>query len=489
MTRLALTVGLALMDMCWLYVWAVLLGRLGDPRQFRPLLSPVSILGLILLAAFSTQYLGRRALASNTMRWALLAGGAIAILVVLRIDQYPGTGGLDWLGQLASAVAVAIGSLTSPVLAFALGWFAWRRGINLGRQTSSSIEVESAFRWGIGMLVLFGVVQLITSRPALESVQSETTLYVVGFFFVSLLTLALGRLESLTTRTRSIGINSQWLSVLVVISAGVVLVALLLGQLLSFDLLIVATRPIFDVLGQVIVLLLYIIVIPIAWVLEWIFYFIFSLLQPAANQPRPRPPEPSDVDNMLQRLFSQGMPPEVLGALKAGGALLVMAVAVYLLHRAFQRWRPTGAEAEAAEEERETVFAARRLREVLLAWLRRLFRRGDRGAAPSVVGDSEAAGEADTSAAGSVRELYRELLRRGETAGIARPPSTTPLEHRVALDAALAPPRVVDEVTAAYVEVRYAERGVADEEVERLGTELAQVHTRAAAQEETVPSP
>src|SRR5947209_7520296 len=84
---------------------------------------------------------------------------------------------------------------------------------------------------GIGRLVAFGLVMAVTSRPsALPAVEAETTPYIVGFFFVSLLTLALGRLESLRTRTRNLSINTQWFGVLVLIAGLVVLLALLLGQ-------------------------------------------------------------------------------------------------------------------------------------------------------------------------------------------------------------------------------------------------------------------
>ena len=52
--------------------------------------------------------------------------------------------------------------------------------------------------------------ELSSSRPGCgPAVEAETTPYVVGFFFVSLLTLALGRLESLRTRTRSPTLNTQ----------------------------------------------------------------------------------------------------------------------------------------------------------------------------------------------------------------------------------------------------------------------------------------
>jgi hypothetical protein len=473
-TRLALTLGLTLMDTCWLAAWAVLLGRFSDPVRGAPLLSAVSILLLQLLAAFTTEHLGRRALTRRGWRIALLSLGVLAVLVAVRIDQYSSAGGLEWLPALGGALALAIGSLSAPVLAFVLGFGIWWRGIQLGRQTSTSIEVESAFHWGIAMLVLFGIVQLLPLRgSALFALQADTTLLVVGFFFVSLLTLALGRLESLSTRTRSVGINSQWLTVLVLISAAIVIAALALGQLISFDLLVTAMRPVFEVLGRLLLVLAYLIVIPIAYVAQFLIFLVLSLIQPDPNRPRPQPLQANDVDSFLQRLFGQGIPPDVMTALKALGALALFALALVIMNRAFRRWRPRGAEAEAAQEERDSVFVARRLRDALLAWLLSLFNR--RRALPAAVATAGEQAVTARASGTSVRDLYRELLRIGDSAGVHRAPGTTPLEHQAPLSAALEPVEAIDGLTAAYVEVRYADREVA---TEGLGDALLEVHVR-----------
>ncbi len=479
MTRLALTLGLTVMDACWLYVWSALLGRFGDPARAMPLLSPLSIVAFQLVAAFTTEHLGRHALTSRRVRVALLTTGVAAVLVAIRFDQYPASSGLDWLAMMLRALAVAIGSLTAPALAFILGLAIWWRGINLGRQTSTFVEVEGAFRLGIGMLVAFGIVQVVSTHgEALTALQADTTIYVVGFFFVSLLSLALGRLESLSTRTRSIGINSQWLSVLILLSAAVVLVALALGQIVSFDLLVIATRPFFDVLGRVLLVLVYLLVIPIAYIVELLIYALLSLVQPDSNRQRPQPPEPNDIDNFLQRLFAQGIPAEVLGALKAAGALLLFALALVILNRAFRRWRPAGADAEAALEERDSVFTVRRLRDLLLAWWKSLFRRGHGEVGAGALHGSDSASPSLEVERVSIRTLYRDLLRLGESIGVTRGTGTTPLEHEAPLVATLEPPRTVQDLTEAYVEVRYAERDTPDREVERLTEALRSVRVR-----------
>src|SRR4029453_9057002 len=110
----------------------------------------------------------------------------------------------------------------------------------------------------IGFTVLLAVAVRPNQQAAIEA---RATPFVVGAFFVSLLTLALARLDSLRTRSRALGLNTQWLGVLIAVAGLLVLGSLALAQVLSFDLLLVATRPLFDLLGQVLLLLLYAIVI------------------------------------------------------------------------------------------------------------------------------------------------------------------------------------------------------------------------------------
>jgi hypothetical protein len=219
MNRLLLNLGLAAMEVCWLAPWAALLGLWTDGSGLHQLLSPASIVALVLLGSLSTQVLGRRAARTKGVRFVLVGLGVLVALLAVRQDQYGATSGLEWLGMLANAIAVMVGQVSVPALAFGLGLFLWFRGIRLGSQAASYVDVEGAFRLGIGLLVTFALIMAISTRPTLlPALEAQTTPFVVGFFFFSLLTLALGRLESLRTRTRALAINSQWLGVLVIVA-------------------------------------------------------------------------------------------------------------------------------------------------------------------------------------------------------------------------------------------------------------------------------
>jgi hypothetical protein len=476
--RLSLTLGLTAMDTCWIFVWAVLLGLWTDLQKQMPVLSPLSVFGLLLLGAFSTQALGRRALANRGMRIGLLALGLVAVLLAVRFDQYPDLGGLDWLGAMVRALAVVLGQVSGPALAFALGLFVWWRGVRLGSQAATYVDVESAFRWGIGLLVGFGLVMAITTRPSmLPAIEARTTFFVVAFFFVSLVTLALGRLESLRTRTRALGVNGQWLGVLFAVAGAIVLLALVVGQLVSFDLLIVATRPIFDVIGWVLLVVVYIVVIPLAWLVELLVYALLSLLQLNGDRPPPQPLEPADVDNFLQRMQSLGLSPEMLLVLKALGAALLLGVGLLIVARALRRWRPSSAEADATDEERDSLWRAGSLRRALFAWLRGLFQRR-RSVATASLGTELISIEGDTVRFGSIREVYLEMLMVAETHGVQRALATTPLEHLSSLKDSLEPEDVIEQITSAYVDVRYAEQDASVDEIEEAREKLQRLHAR-----------
>jgi len=480
--RLTLTCGLALMDTCWLYPWSMLLGVWAEPGRGAALLSAPVILALILLAALATHVLGR--LARRKPRAARVVLASLAVLaatVAVRIEHYPTANGLDWLPPLVGALAAAIGQLTPPVLGFALAVYVWWRGVRLGSQTPGYADVESSFRWGIGRLAVFALVIAVTSRPSiLPTLEGTTTPYVVGFFFLSLLTLALGRLESLRTRYRRPHLNTQWLAVLIVVAGAVVLLALLLAQLVSFDVLLVATRPLFDLLGTVLLLLIYAIVIPLAWVIEWVIYLLLNVLQLSGNRPPPQQLAPNDVDNILQRFFAEAVPPELQVVLKAAAAALVLGVALVIVARGLARWRPSAADADATNEERDSLWNARVMRELLLAWLRRLLRRDKREAVSAGVVEADAEDATSRPELTTVRQMYAELLRRGEAAGTTRAASTTPLEHAPALAQTLEPAGPITDLTSAYVRVRYAETDMPDSETSILGAELEQLHTKGA---------
>jgi hypothetical protein len=472
------------MQACWIYPWTLLVTKWVDGEASRALLSPLSVVGLILLGAFSTRLIIRYLGTTRPGQVSLVLLGLLVVLLAVRLDQFPGGDAVAWLGALALAVADLLGRPTAPAVALGLGLVLWWRGVQLGSDSPSFPDVEAAFRWNVGALIGFAVVLGIGTRPSQQpAIEAQATPFVVGSFFVSLLTLALARLESLRSRSRSLALNTQWLGVLVAVTGLLILGALAIAQVLSFDLLVLATRPVFDLIGRILLVLLYILIIPLAYVIELILYWLISLFVGNGDLPPPQPLGAGDIDSFLQRLFSQVLPPEVLIVLKALGAVLILAAALLLVARALARWRPRTSETDATQEERDSVWDTRRLREALLAWLRQLFRRRLPTRAvvpPAPIIEMPVALTALTN----VRELYRHLLALGHAAGSPRHVAATPFEHLPALSGTLEPVDDLEQLTAAYVQVRYAEAEPPVAEIDALRVRLERVHPHTPPAEE-----
>jgi hypothetical protein len=478
-SRLALLVGMSIMELGWVYPWSLLLGTWIAPSQPRTLLSPASVLGLVLVAGLTTHFIVRRIGTRRAAQTLLISLGIVGVLLAVRFDQFPSTGGGNWLEDLVRALAVVLGQPTAPALAVGLGLLLWWRGVGIGSSTLTFYDAEGTFRWGTGALVVAGAAMAIgttaTTRPVLEA---QAAPFVVGFFFVSLLTLALGRLESLRSRTRALGLNTQWLGVLIAVAGMLVLSALVVAQILSFDVLVLATRPLFDLIGFLLLVLVLLFVIPLAYVVEMLVYLLMQLIRPDPNATPPEPRQPSEFEEMLRRLFGEGLAPEVIDAARALGVAVLLGVGLLLVARTVARWRPPSALADSADEERETLWEPERVRKALLAWLRRLFDRrrrlepGRAASAPALESSANATRER------SVRELYRRLLRLGSAAGASRPLPTTPFEHLPALEHALEPTDDLGQLTDAYVLVRYAERTPPSSEVELLEQRLDRIQNR-----------
>jgi hypothetical protein len=473
MNRALVLLGLALMDLCWIYPWSLLLALwlAGDTT----LLSPMTLFALLSLATASSMLLLPRLRGRRRSQLTLIGLGVIVSLIAVRIDHFSAAGALDWLPRTAEAVAGLIGQPTAPAVALLLAVMAWRRGVQLGTDVPAFPDVENAFRWNIGALVVFALVLAVAVRPSQQPLlEARATPFVVGSFFVGLLTMAIARLESLRTRTNALALNTQWLGVLIAVAGLLILASLAVAQLLSFDLLLSASRPLFDLLGRLVLLLLYVIIVPLAYVIELIVYWLMQFFNLGGEGQPPEPMQASDLEGFLERLFNQLLSPDAIAALKVLGALVLVAIALLLIGRAVARWRPRVSESDTALEERDSVWQAGTFREALWAWLRSLLRRRTAAVTDPAAAGTLSAPDA-SNALVTVRELYRRLLTMGDEAGKRRPAASTPYEHLPALTGALEPRPELEQVTEAYVVARYAEIEAPQLEVEVLREQLERV--------------
>ena len=97
------------MELCWVYPWSLLGGAWATPEQPRALLSPLSVLGLLLVGALATQLVLRMFGPRRIGQVVLVALGVVCIALAVRVDQFPASSGIDWIDQLVRDVARLLG--------------------------------------------------------------------------------------------------------------------------------------------------------------------------------------------------------------------------------------------------------------------------------------------------------------------------------------------------------------------------------------------
>lgn len=190
---------------------------------------------------------------------------------------------------------------------------------------------------------------------------------------------------------------------------------------------------------------------PVFWLFALPFRGLFWLLDavaPGAHAPPPVPPSRSEREPT-----PDGGEPLWFRILIASGtaaaAIVVAGVALLLLRQAFRRY--LARRASDANEEREDLEPS--LRDELGALLGAVGRRFRRRP-----GDASAV---------AIRRLYFEMLAAAEDRGLPRAPSQTPSQFAPALDRRFAS-AVPSQISAAFVESRYAGRAIDDLRVRAL---------------------
>jgi hypothetical protein len=446
-----------LVDASWLFGWSVALGAWIGPGAGLPLLGPLALGALLLVASGVT----RLALASPAFtkraRLALPALGLLAALVVGTLEILTVEGDRNWSELWQAWYTGAFGFRLLGVLGLTI--LAWWRGIVAGRSRLSADEVESSARSALTALVGVLVIMVLGAGgvPVGPLLAAAAALIVGGLVGVPLARVLDVGASALRQEQPTLAVNRHWLTMLLGTVGVILLATATVALVLTFDRLDQVLAPLGNLLGTVLWALVYVIAVPIGFLVEGLIYLFQLLLRPG-NRP------PLTVPNLagLQQFRNQAqstvpVAPLVILALKVLLVLLVVAVVAWLLGRSVFRSRDWVSE-DGVEEARDFVWSWSALRAAFLAWLRRLFRR----ASAPVIRWAPAGGQRPVAAgrATDPRGMYRELLRLGAHLGRRRARSETPLEYERALGH-LAPlsaaPADVDAVTAVYSQARYGE--------------------------------
>jgi hypothetical protein len=477
--QLAATLALAaaiLLEALPLGAWLVVLGIAGTPPT--PSALPFWWICLVLLAAWGVASLQRKTprepagagLRGFGLRLLLVLGFFATVLLswLLSPFAYAGTGPADLVAAIVGDLIAGSGRLGADVMILLLVAYLWWRGILLGRLPLTRDRLYIRFIAGLIAVIVLVAIAGAATGAARTTVSALLAVVLPLEVFIGLVGIALAHLSDTAREHRERqrgsegeadaggGISRAWVTTALGISGAVVIGGLVLALLVSYDsihALADLMRPLGDALGAA-----------LYWLIEAVSYLLFLLLngpitwlkqhssQSPPAQPPSQPASPPGVHTIPNSQIPHGFEVAavvIVVAVLVGGLVLVL---LWVLHR-FNEWsRP-----EEFEEQRESLGAGDVLGAQwrdLLSGLRR--RRGHAGP------------EEEPLSRGSIRYLFREVLRRAARAGNSRRPSETARDYAERLlaspDAAqggadtTAPQAAMAELRAAYEATRYGTR-------------------------------
>jgi hypothetical protein len=474
--REAIWLALAAAEISWVTPLFIALSQ-------RVALHPPFLIWLGMLVAFLGFFYFYRALERAGLPLRIQQGVVAAALLAaiglfLRFHIYTGADGrgAGWLLALFRSLADVETVQPAGWLAMMGLIYLWARALHLARRSTSAESVGFSFRAGVVLFILVAIFARLAS-------QQDISVFVLPYFFFSLVAVALARVDEIQLQPNSsqAGYSGFWIGWTVAGVAGLVLLGTLvaaffggggLAQVLEWlSPIVVVVQIILVGMGALLLLLLEGLLNLLSIDLEVLGQGLREALQglgelfvflpttpPAGANPATRP----GILAVVQVVVAVGIPLAIIG--------LVLLFTWYRQRRVRQEDR---------EEGRESLLSAgavaRNVRAMLQAGLDRL---------GEFAGLVERFGLGSRFlAAVSVRRIYANLVRLAREAGYPRAPSQTPYEYLGTLYRALPGSEIdVQVITEAYVNAHYGEVPDTRDELQRIRDAWERVRQRGARQ-------
>ncbi len=453
------TGALLLSESAWL---VALLGILSFP--FGATSSPISWIAV--LAVMSVSLIWARTLSLMIMPplmaygLQMLAGVIVVYLMVAsQVSLELGSLNLGWISAMTSEEAPERFVLTA--LYGSLGGTAlWWRGGHIGASDIPAESLSTSFRIGILILAIAAVIDI--AHPA------DLNVFPMMFVFFASGVAGLIVAHMAPTSQESNGTRA-WTRVIGGLVAGLVALGLLFS-LLQRDVLAVIAAPILWVLQLLATVVFYVIIFPLAYIIDFVTRGIFALLLWLGGEPSP------------DRQFA---PPQAVGALEGfardgeaePAAMLLLQIlqwsivaaiiigALLLLALAFKRRARSRSEASDGHRESliEDADVAYDFANLLFNMLPSRFRRRRANRALRVPSDDPNITD--------VFRIYFGMLMLAEERGNPRQSSETPAEFQVTLERIL-PQGLVRAATRAFTRACYGHHPASREQIEEMREEL-----------------
>ena len=447
---------LAAMQVAWLAPWSYLA---GDQTAGAPLLPPLVMFGLLVVAAWLTSRLPDRGEPSVAAKATVVAAGLLAALIATRWAPGASAGWPATLGQAAQGLITHPGQgLPFILLAFVGAGGLWWRGIALGRSRPGDRNVTARAGIGIAGLAVAAVVGQNAHLPA-----DVLPLAVLAFLLAALLATALAQAEAVRGSSRdrqARRLGRSWLGfvaslALALLAIGVGVAAVTAQNGLA--LLEMAGRLVGSVLADVV----YVLALPFLLAGELLYRLLLLLRPKQAQPPTQRPPSQSPFAQLPQQGTGSPPPAWLVHVVGVTIALSLLALLVLLCLLALRRLAATRDDADVPEE-RESVFAW----DDLLAPLRsRLVRRG---------------GTRSDRRVDAVRAAYRQFLALAAIRGLPRAPDETAQEFQERARSTFASAALA-RLTDRYERVRYGPGGVTPEDAAEAAAALRELEAAGSA--------
>jgi hypothetical protein len=363
----------------------------------------------------------------------------------------------------------------------------WRRGASLAQEWIGPRAVMRAFRAGVVIFLLYG---LVISLQSVDFPDLELFL----FLFSGLLASGGARLSSLGRLRggKPLPMNRRWLLGIIVLSGILISVTVSIGVLTRVTLLELvsdALRVIIDTSARLFMLLARPVALLIIRIVEWFLMRLSLLLSEAGQNIEQFEEVGEDIQDLMADLDQQVEPPawaadvgEWISTILVSG--VVFLVAVILINGLVRRARSRSWD---LDEERDALLDPKDLPQLILNNLRQR-------AAQALAALSRLRPGERLRAAARIRRIYAELLDLSAKLGSPRPVASTPNEFVIVLQGLFSPLHdELNTITHAYLRVRYGELPETRQEVQDV--EAAWDRIRARGEEmlfdlhQTAPKP
>ena len=448
-----------LMESFWIFPWLLWIGLWPYFDVEGPALSLISVIAVLVASLLITRIVTKQKWPIWLIRTVIIGFGVIIMFLVLRIEHTAGFGIFDsgWYGFAGNTLGNFFGSPHPMGVAIAAMIYLWWRGIGLGRSTSQFRGIYSSFLTGLTFLILLIIMWRLTSgEDTYATPGSEIALYVIAFFFFSLISIAVGHLfmmhRSMPTEEAALTSGWRWLPMMLGVIGGMVIVGFVVAIAFSEDLfetLKTGFGYITDGMGQLVEWLS----VPLNWIIELIANFIRWFFDTFRGEPGQSynltAGSPFDDAETGQFNFS----PEAVAAIKWLIVALVIAVIIFFLARAISRYLGSR-KGDEIEEIHESVWDINEIGDDFRKFFKNLgnmFKRKPR-AGPGYLFNTKPGEKMD------MREIYRHLLWEGRNSGIPRRKHETVTEYARRLEKTIPDgTQPVDTITSLYSDVRYGD--------------------------------